>query len=152
LHKLTLAVGGPAYVLSVLLFGILLSCGLGSLASARLAPWFRSRIGSFAILVAVGGPLTTEVIERCYRLENVASAALRVLCVLALVAPLGLCLGAPFPDLLRRHGEGDDRRVAHLWAVNGVASVLGAGLTLVMSPLFGGHVVLLAGSALYLLA
>jgi len=46
----------------------------------------------------------------------------------------------------------DDRRVAYLWAVNGVGSVLGAGLTLMLSLVLGGHVVLLAGSALYLLA
>ena len=77
---------------------------------------------------------------------------LRVACVLALVAPIGLSLGAPFPDLLRRYARPDDRRVAYLWAVNGVGSVLGAGLTLMLSLVLGGHVVLLAGSALYLLA
>ncbi len=42
--------------------------------------------------------------------------------------------------------------MAYLWAVNGVGSVLGAGLTLMLSLVLGGHVVLLAGSALYLLA
>jgi len=42
--------------------------------------------------------------------------------------------------------------VAYLWAVNGVGSVLGAGLTLMLSLVLGGHVVLLVGSALYLLA
>jgi hypothetical protein len=152
LHKLTLAAGGPTYTLSILLFGLLLYCGLGSLVSARVAPAFRSRLGSFAIVVAVVGAATAEAIERWYRLEGVTSSALRALSVLAILAPIGLSLGAPFPDLLRRYGEADDRRLAYLWAVNGIGSVLGAGLTLVLSPLIGAHLVLLTGSALYLLA
>ena len=152
LHKLTLAVGGPTYVLCVLLFALLLYCGLGSLGSARLAPAFRPRLGSFAIVVALVGVVTAQVIERCYRLDSVSSSVLRVACVLGIVAPIGLSLGAPFPDLLRRYGRSDDRRVAYLWAVNGVGSVLGGGLTLMLSLVLGGHVVLLAGSALYFLA
>jgi hypothetical protein len=68
------------------------------------------------------------------------------------VAPIGLCLGAPFPDLLRRAGRLGERRIAWLWAVNGVGSVLGGGLTLIFLPNLGVHFVLLAGSALYLLA
>ena len=152
LHKLTLAVGGPTYVLCVLLFALLAYCGLGSLVFGRLAPSLRPRLGSFAIVVAFVGVVTAEVIERCYRLEGVSSSVLRVGCVLVIVAPIALSLGAPFPDLLRRYGRWDDRRLAYLWAVNGVGSVLGAGLTLILSLLLGGHVVLLAGSGLYLLA
>jgi hypothetical protein len=152
LHKLTLAVGGPTYVLSVLLFALLLSCGLGSLISGRFAPSFRSRLGSFAIAVVVVGMITTEVVEHYYRLEGVSSSVLRVACVLAMVTPIGLCLGAPFPDLLRRYSRSDERRLAYLWAVNGVGSVLGGGLTLILMPIVGGHIVVLAGSALYLLA
>jgi hypothetical protein len=152
LHKLTLAVGGPTHVLSILLFALLLSCGLGSLVSGRLAPSFRARFGSFAIAVAGVGVVTAEVIERCYRLEGVSSALLRAACVIAIVAPIGLCLGAPFPDLLRWYSRSDERRLAHLWAVNGVGSVLGGGLTLILLPILGGHILLLAGSVLYLLA
>ena len=102
LQKLTLAVGGPTRVLSVLLFALLLFCGLGSLVSSRFAPCFRSRLGSFAIAVAVVGVMTAEVVQRFYRLEGMSSSLLRIACVLAMVAPIGLCLGAPFPDLLRR--------------------------------------------------
>lgn len=152
LHKLTLAVGGPTYVLSVLLFALLLYCGLGSLLSGRLAATVRPRLGSFALVVALVGVVTAEVIERCYLLDGVSSSVVRVACVLAIVAPLGLSLGAPFPDLLRRYGQSDDRHVAYLWAVNGLASVLGGGLTLIAALMLGHHVVLLAGSALYLLA
>jgi hypothetical protein len=87
-----------------------------------------------------------------YRLDGVASTTARIAWVLAIVGPVGLCLGAPFPDLLRRCGRDDERRIAYLWAINGVASVLGGALTLILLPTLGGHFVLLAGSALYLLA
>ena len=118
----------------------------------RFAPFLRSRLGSLAIIVALVGVATAAAIERCYLLEGVSSPPLRIACVLALVAPIGLSLGGPFPDLLRRYGRADDRRLAYLWAVNGIGSVLGGGLTLMLSLMLGGHAVLLAGSALYLLA
>jgi hypothetical protein len=152
LQKLTLAVGGPTYVLAVLLSALLLYCGAGSLLSAPFASSFRSRLGSFAIVVAVVGAATSVVVERYYLLAGVSSSVVRVACVLAIVAPIGLSLGAPFPDLLRRYGATDDRRVAYLWAVNGIGSVLGAGLTLTVSLTAGGRAVLLAGCALYLIA
>lgn len=114
LHKLTLAVGGPTSVLSVLLFALLLSCGLGSFVSGRFAPFLGPRLGFFAIVVAGGGVVTAQVIERCYRLEGVSSSFLRVACVLAVVAPIGFCLGGPFPDLLRRYSQSDERRLAYL--------------------------------------
>ena len=152
LHKLALAVGGPTYVLSVMLFALLLYCGLGALVSSRFAPRFRSRFGSFALAVALVGVVTAEAIERCYRLEGVSSSLLRIACVLAIVAPIGLCLGAPFPDLLRRYSQSDERRLAYLWAANGIGSVLGGALTLILLPTVGGHAVLLAGCVLYLLA
>jgi len=125
---------------------------LGSLVSGRFAPFLRRQPGPFAIAVALVGVVTAEVIERCYRLEGVSSSVLRASCVLAMVAPIGLCLGAPFPDLLRRYSRSDERRLAYLWAVNGVGSVLGGALTLILLPILGGHILLLAGSALYLLA
>lgn len=105
---------------------------------------------STALAALYGGGFV--LIERCYQLSGVSSPILRVVCVLALVAPIGLCLGTPFPDLLRIHGRSDERRIAHLWAVNGVGSVLGGALTLVLLPTLGGHVVLLAACAVYLLA
>src|SRR5438094_1309219 len=46
-----LSVGGPPYVLCVLLFALLLYCGLGSLVSARFARGVRPRLGSYAIVV-----------------------------------------------------------------------------------------------------
>ena len=114
--------------------------------------FLRSRLGSCAIAVAVVGVVTAEVIERCYLLEGVSLSVLRVACVLALVALIGLCLGASFPDLLQRYSRSDEHRLAYLWAVNGVGSVLGGALTLILMPTLGGHVVLLAGSVIYLLA
>jgi hypothetical protein len=151
LHKLALAVGGPTAVLSVLLFGLLLWCGLGALLLDRFAHALRARIGSPALAVAVAGIATGLMLERWYRLDGVVPP-LRLACVLAMVAPLGLCLGAPFPDLLRGSGRTDARRLASLWAVNGVGSVLGGALTLMLLPIAGGQSVFFAGSTLYVVA
>ena len=69
-----------------------------------------------------------------------------------MVAPIGLCLGTPFPDLLRRYGQTNERRIGYLWAVNGIGAVLGGALSLILLPTLGGQVVLWVGSGLYFLA
>src|SRR5207245_5093015 len=104
LHNLTLAVGGPTYVLCVLLFALLLYCGLGSLVFGRFAPWLRSRFVSFAIVVALVGVVTAEVIERCYRLGNVSCPVLLYSFVLSSVAPDRLHLAFSLPVHLSRDG------------------------------------------------
>jgi hypothetical protein len=150
--KLTLAAGGPTRVFTVLLFALLLFCGLGSLVSSRFANRLRVRPGLFAIAVALVGAATAQLVERYYRLEGVSSPVLRIACVLAITAPIGFCLGTPFPDLLRRASQADEHRLAWLWAVNGIGSVLGGALTMILLPTLGGHAVLLVGSALYVMA
>jgi len=80
-----------------------------------------------------------------------ASAAGRLTLVAAMVAPVGLAIGGPFPVLLAHHGEPVDR-IASLWAINGAGAVAG-GIVGVLALRVGGstHALLFAGG-LYVVA
>jgi hypothetical protein len=152
LQKFSLAVGGPTRVLPVLLFSVLLFCGAGSLLSAFLARRFGLRSFHFPLLAAIACLLTIAAVERVYLLDGISSDAARAAAVVVLVAPLGLVLGMPFPNLLREAGAADPRRISYLWAINGLSSVIGATLSLMIALRFGIRAVLLSGCFLYLLA
>ncbi len=151
LQKLTLAVGGPTQVLSVLLFAVLFYCGVGSFLSdwlLRLCGW---RAGHFALLVCGVNLLTSLMISKFYLLNGFSSEPNRIACVVLMVAPIGLVLGMPFPNLLKEKTS-NSRRISYLWAVNGLGSVLGATLFLVLVLQLGIQSMLYAGSCIYFFA
>ena len=81
--------------------------------------------------------------------------AARVPIAIAVMAPLGVCLGAFMPLGLSTVAELTDHRreyVAWAWAVNGFASVVGSVLTTILAMTFGFQVVLVLALLVYTLA
>jgi hypothetical protein len=152
IQRLTLFLGYPTYSLTVTLFALLVSTGLGSLLSERLAGRRN------AALCGLGATLLVLVLAYQRALPALAGVgvgwpfALRVTTAIAVLLPLGLCLGAFMPIGLRtvaavtRHGE---EFVAWGWAVNGFFSVVSSVLATVLSMTFGFDRVMLAGAAVY---
>jgi len=142
IQQFTLLVGSSSTTLVVILLTLLLASGVGSRVSDRVAPavpflaiaaWLLLDIACFATVVGVVGS---------------APAALRAGCALALIAPLGVFMGMPFPKAAVRVGEGVD------WgfAINGVASVVGSTGVVLLARLTGFRVALAAALGCYALA
>ncbi len=74
--------------------------------------------------------------------------SMRAAASLTLVAVPGTLMGLPFPLGLRSLAS-QEGGVAWAWAVNGIASVLGASLAIVLAMEVGGGGLLLVGSACY---
>src|SRR5206468_2890626 len=154
IQRLTLFLGYPTYSLTVTLFALLVSTGLGSLLSER----YGARRN--AALVGLGVGLV--VLVACYArgLTPLFSRGVgwplgvRVMVAVTLLAPLGLCLGGFMPLGLRtvaaatRHGE---EFVAWGWAVNGFFSVVSSVLATILSMTIGFRLVMLSAVGLYLL-
>ena len=155
IQKLTLFLGYPTYSLTVTLFALLLFTGLGSLASARVAgrrdravlALFAATAG-LSIVYQLGlGPLVTRF--------GGALLGVRIAMAVALLAPLGLCLGAFMPlGLLTvsRLGPHAAEFVAWGWAVNGFASVVSSILAVILSMVIGFNAVLMLAIVCYLIA
>jgi hypothetical protein len=146
LQNLTLLLGHPIFTLSVLLFTILASGGLGSALSSRVpARWA-------CLVVALLGILAAFTLPRLVPAFLPFEIGVRVAIAVALIVPFGLVMGMPFPNGLRQTGSGSLPPPPFYWGLNGIMSVIGSVGTVVVALVFGFQAAMLAGSACYLVA
>lgn len=152
IQKLTIAIGSPTKVFSVILFSLLLWCGIGSQIGSRIGRRSKKRVTLFCWSVAIVNGIFVYWIQDHYLFENLNNDLLRIVAIVLVLAPLGLVMGMPFPSLLASVESGDDRQLGIIWGINGLASLAGANLWLVVMFLAGGNLTLVSGSICYLLA
>ena len=148
LQRFILYLDQPAYAFATVLFGVLVWSGVGSLASDRLSVPMAavvSVVAGLSVLYAFGLPL---LFDATLGLPLAGRLALSV----ALLAPLGIAMGMPFPGAIRMLGGQAPGLVPWAWAVNGSASVVSAILATVLALSFGFTWVILGGAAAYLAA
>jgi hypothetical protein len=152
MQQLSIFLGHPIYSLIVVLFGLILSTGAGSLISDRLPLGSNaSRLPALAVtlLLIVYSVAVIPVIHR-FIAETLWQRAL--LC-LALVAPCGFFMGFCFPVGLRWMTALDQQEnLPWMWALNGAAATLGSFVALVLSMQTSIVTCALAGAGCYLLA
>ena len=166
IQRFVLFLGHPTYALTVVIFLLLLSSGVGSLASRRwLSSTARGWIPLGVLVVAISlytwglTGLLTALIGLPFLMKLVVSAVVLV--------PLGFVMGMPFPTGLRamantrevelpaaEFGEAvnGDNAVEWAWAMNAASSVLGSVLAMVIAIHFGLNTTVACGAAAYLLA
>jgi hypothetical protein len=155
IQRLVRFLGYPTYSLTVTLAAILVSTGVGALLSSRVAgreraamPLLLLSLAALTLFYRFGlDPLTDALLSQ--------GLAVRVVVSLALLAPLGLCLGMFMPLGLMRVAAlttFDQQYVAWAWAINGFFSVIGSVLTTILSMTFGFRAVQLAALAIYVIA
>ncbi len=138
MQRLIIFLGHPTYALSVVLFALLLSSGLGSYLSQRLWDSPQRRRAALALalpfVALLGfGQLTPHIV----RLFAASSTSLRVAIAAGVLFPIGIFMGAPFPLGMRLASERAPSLAAWLWGINGAASVCGS-LLAVAIGLYGG--------------
>ena len=77
---------------------------------------------------------------------------LKVALCVALLAPLGLAMGMPFPMGVAAVAASSEPLVPWAWGINACASVIGAVLATLLAIHFGFTVVVIAALLLYVLA
>ena len=76
----------------------------------------------------------------------------RVAMATALIAPLGLAMGIPFPLGLQRTGRGALPAPPFYWGLNGIMSVIGSVSTVFVALTLGFQTAMLLGCGCYVLA
>ena len=152
IQRLTLFLGYPTYSLTVTLFAVLISTGIGSLASERYAT---RRNRAFGVLLA---SIAALIVFYEWGLPRVVDAGMgwpfgaRVAFTVACLLPLGLCLGAFMPlglGSVARVTAFGDQYVAWCWAINGFFSVMASVLATLLSMTFGFGTLMLIGLGIY---
>ncbi len=152
MQKLSLMLGHPTYAIGTVLSSILIFCGIGSLVSGTLRLTPRSLIA-----IAAAG-ITLLVMLAMWLLPAITTATLgwplwqRALTAAVLLAPLAFCMGIPFPTGLRLLSDVNLRFIPWAWGANGVASVIGSVVCILLSMAYGFNVVLGVGIGAYLIA
>jgi predicted membrane-bound spermidine synthase len=152
IQKFVLFLGHPTYALTVVIFSMLVSSGLGSYFSRRVVGDSDRRLHGalilIAVLVAVLAAVVTPLLEAGVGLPLAVKFAITV----ALISPAGFMMGMPFPTALKRLEEWHKPSVRWAWSLNAAASVLGSVGSLVCAIYLGLVQTLLAGGLLYLAA
>jgi len=160
IQRFVLFLGNPTYALTVVIFLMLLSSGLGSLLSRR---WLHDPAGVvWAIgIIVVALLICVVIVPRLLETLVGVPFVVKLLLSGALLIPLGLAMGMPFPSGLRAlsHSAVADEwessnhgAVEWAWAMNAASSVLGSVLAMVIAIQFGLNVTLACGAVAYLVA
>jgi hypothetical protein len=153
MQQLSVFLGHPIYSLIVVLTGLTLSTGLGSLGSEQLRLNSNAHGRAPAIISAVvitGYSLLVLPLIHSYAY---LSLSYRIVLSLALVVPIGLALGFCFPVGLRWMSKiNRAESLPWLWALNGAASVVAGFLAIIISMEASITVSVIIAAGLYLCA
>ena len=155
LQKFILFLGYPTRALSVALFSLLLSSGVGSYVSGYLASKFKNVmkiivLACLSIIILIAVYIFT--LSMIFELLLQTSSSIRVVLAVLLIFPLGFFMGIPFPSCISILKESTSESVPWIWGVNGLMSVLGSILATIGGILFGFNFVLLFGIISYSIA
>lgn len=151
LQRLSVFLGHPVYSLSIILFSIILTTGIGSYVSGIYPLINNSRIVIWCLLLAgyvsLMPIIVPWIIEICVASGILARAGVAIL----VTAPAGFLMGFGFPTGMRLAEQFSKSPTPWLWGVNGAAGVIGSVLAVMVSLTYGIHVSLLIGALCYLL-
>ena len=150
IQKLTVFLGGPTYSMSITLFTILLASGVGSFLSrnwsARPLRLLAVVVPLLVLLVGAEAWLLNWAVPRLMGLSH----PLRALAAVAMLAPLAILMGMPFPAGLRQVNACRRELNPWAWGINACATVMGAVLCILIASSLGFTAALLIGGAVYL--
>jgi hypothetical protein len=150
-QRLVLLLGYPTYSLTVTLFSLLAFAATGSYLTRELSPTRRNALRLALALTALAAVhfVVGDAIERALL---PAPLAVRALAAVALMAPLGVLLGAFLPLGIRALGESDPAGIPLAWAANGTTSVVGTVLSVILATVIGFRGVFVIALGTYWLA
>ena len=151
--KFVLPLGNPTVSASILITGMLVFSGLGSLTSERFMD--RARFTMPVIFIAIGALLIAYgfVIDPILDAIGRLPYALRLVCCFLLIAPPAFLMGFPMSTAMTWLGRlGKNAMFLWAWGINGSFSVIGAALVPIIATSFGLASVLQISGLAYLLA
>lgn len=153
MQRLIIFLGHPVYGLSVVLFALLLSTGMGSFLTQRIKLLENKAITilSFSLLLAIlfiFGLLTPGIILN-YQSDT---TPLRIFISIVILFPLGLFMGIAFPIGMKLASEHLRIITPWLWGINGATSVMASVLAVVIALATSISVTFWTGFICYLIA
>jgi predicted membrane-bound spermidine synthase len=153
LQRFSIFLGHPTYALTVVLFSLLLSSGIGSMLSERFIRHDRPLTllaPVLALLLALGAfalfaPAALDAAES-------ETTPLRIALAVGLLSSVGIIMGMPFPIGMRLASSRPGTPTEFLWGINGAMSVCASVLGTVIALFWGISIALWVGIVFYVFA
>ena len=154
IHGLSLFVGHPVYALTVVVFTLLLTSGLGSIIAGRIAEHrlLPTLLAALTAVLALGCVQAFAVPPILHSVALGWPIPFRIALTSMVLAPLGFAMGMPFALSLRLLPDDARGLVPWMWALNGWTSVAAALSTVFIARLAGFSYAFAAALLAYLVA
>jgi hypothetical protein len=151
LQRISVFLGHPVYALSIVLFSLILTTGLGSLASERVVLSTAPRLAGWSIATAAYIFLLPYWLPQWLLTLDSAPLVQRAAFSVLVLAPAGFLLGFGFPTGMRIVSSIDPRPMPWFWGINGAGGVMAASVAVLVSIALSINVSLQIAAACYLL-
>jgi len=149
LQRFSLFLGHPVYSLSIALFAMILSTGIGSLVSERLQLTTQTHFVIWAALLTVYLVCLPQWLPGMLAALESAGILVRGATAIAIIMPAGLLMGFGFPTGMRMVLRQNPKPAPWFWGINGAAGVLGSILAVAVGITFGISASLDCGAVCY---
>lgn len=148
-----LYLGNPAYSISVIIFSLLVSSGIGSLLSQKVERLLKGRaLLVLSLIIAALIVLTSLfMFELVYSLIHF-SWPVRFLISLLIISMLGLPMGMFFPIGMRFLGNHNPLMIGWAWGANSFATVIASVMAVILATNTNFTVTLFVAAGFYLMA
>lgn len=152
IQKFVLLLGHPTYALTVIIFSMLLTSGLGSFYSKRIVGSNPERLRIVLLLIVILVPVLGYFAGLVSDLGPAWPLSMKMLVTVLVIAPLGFLMGIPFPTGLSTLEGWEKSAVRWGWSMNAASSVLGSAMAIFCAIYLGLYQTLVLGGLLYLVA
>ena len=153
IQKFILFLGHPLYSVSIIIFSLLFSSGLGSFFSKKILGQNLIRNLKRSLLVCAGLIVLYLFLIPFFHESLIGlNLTLKIILTFLVIFPLGFLMGFPFPTGVRLLGQGEKRLIPWAWATNAFSSVINSIFALIFAFWGGYNLVLMLAAGGYLLA
>ncbi|MDP2695146.1 MAG: SAM-dependent methyltransferase, partial [Gallionella sp.] len=150
IQKFVLFLAHPLYAVAVVLCAFLVFAAVGSwMAGSWLAA---NKVTLAVIAMGVLTLLYLAILPGLFQALIHLPDAEKIIISVALIAPLAMCMGVPFPTAMTRLADTAGDSIPWAWAINGFASVVGAVLAALLAIHLGFAAVILLAVLIYAVA
>ncbi|ABP66049.1 Spermine synthase [Caldicellulosiruptor saccharolyticus DSM 8903] len=152
IQKFILYLGHPVIAFNYVLAGLLIGSGIGAyFSNAKVFNNLSNRIYLPALLVMVINIGLILSLNSIFKVTSNFSLVSKILIAVILVMIQGFFMGMPFPRGIKILSENKkkSKTIPVMWGLNGVMSVIGSVLSIMLSMEFGFTIAMLAGAILY---
>jgi hypothetical protein len=150
-QRMSVFLGHPVYALSVVLFSLILTTGVGALVSEKFQLNNAPRLFVWAIATAVYIVALPYWMPPILLQLDSAQLLTRAGFAVVVLAPAGFLMGFGFPTGMRLVAEIDRRPMPWFWGINGAGGVLAASVAVLTSMAFSIDTSLQVGGVCYAL-